>query len=389
MNGVRGEDILFISQYHWEDVWRRNQHVATHLAGKRKILYVTPFSAHRLLGGRVEARRLRGAWVGERIYAISVPVLVGENKIPFLRRVNQRYLVSVLENVSRRTGITPGILWFSHPYAEAITEELEGFPVVYDVQDEYPAVPSAPADTSKREIRLLRKADLVFTGTYALFERKRAHSENIHFVSCGVDYEHFHRACDASRAVAKELRHLGGDKTLGYFGEVGDRIDWKLLGEIGRRHPEWDIVLIGGVSRVGPEVEGLPNIHFLGKRGYEELPDYIQGFDVCLIPFKLNDLTRHIHPTKLLEYLSAGKPVISSPIPDVIQFYSDVVGIAGDVESFEEEMKRFEGEADRIRNGLEMARQASWEKAVAEMEVHLESSVSRYGNDRKGRKRNG
>jgi glycosyltransferase involved in cell wall biosynthesis len=163
---------------------------------------------------------------------------------------------------------------------------------------------------------------------------------------------------------------------LGYFGEVGDRIDWPLLKEVGLKHPNWDIVLIGGVNYVGPEVDGLGNIHILGKRNYDDLAGYIRAFDICLIPFKVDEFTRYINPTKLLEYLAAGKPVISSPIPDVERFYGDVVGIAEDAEAFEEAVTRLEDWAEKIQMGIEVARKASWEKAVEQMEKHLQASIS-------------
>ena len=376
-----GDDVLFFSQHHWENVWRRNQHVAKHLSTRRRILYITPFPVHLLLSRGGGPQDVSGRWVGNGIYSLSVPVFAGENKLPFIRRLNRRYLEAVVDLRIRRTGISPGILWFSHPYAESSASARPALPVVYDVQAGYPAVPSAPVDTGRREVRLLRRADLVLTGTYALYEAKREHADNIHFVPCGVDFDHFHGG--APGGIPPELAALRGSKVLGYFGEVGDRIDWPLLRDIGVRHPDWEIVLIGGVSRVGPEVAGLPNVHFFGKRGYDQLPAYVRGFDVCLIPFKLDALTRFIYPTKLLEYLSAGKPVVSSPIPDVCRFFEGVVGIADDVDTFDAELKRLENGAECVKRGIEMARDASWEKAVAEMESHLEAAIERR-NERKG-----
>ncbi len=381
-----GDDILFISQYHWEGVWRRNQHVAKHLSRCRQILYFTPFPAHLVSKFPEYRQNTRGRWVQDRIFSVSFPIIVGENKFPVIRRINQLSMISSLIWTCLNEGMAPGLLWFSHPFAESITRFWRDLPVVYDVQDEYPAIPSAPRDVSDREISLLRRADVVFTGTYSLYLKKKRHSRNIHFVPCGVDFEHFNRACEDSLEIPGDMAAIVGEKILGYFGEVGDRIDWPLLREICYRHPRWHVVLIGGVSRIGPDVAGLENIHFMGKRDYGELPNYIKAFDVCLIPFKSDELTRYIYPTKLLEYLSAGKPVISSPIPDVKRFFSGVVGVAEDVDEFERVMERIGEDRERVRKGMELARQASWESAVSSMEELLRAAISRQDG---GREENG
>ena len=372
-----GVDILFISQYHWEQVWRRNQHVAKHLSRNRKIFYLTPFPIHLLTVPQSQSFHVNGDWVSDRIYVLSTPVFVGESWFPFIVWINRMVMRGVLAKELRVTGISPGLLWFSHPYAESLVEQWPGYPVVYDVQDEYPSVPTAPKNVAEREMRLLKKADIVFTGTFSLYLKKRAYSRNIHFVACGVDFDHFHRVCDESLEIPADIGAIRAEKMLGYFGAVGDRIDWGVLREIALRHPEWAIVLIGGVSRIDPEVGDLKNIHILGKRSYSDLPRYIKRFDVCLIPFKIDDLTRYIYPTKLLEYLSAGKPVISSPIPDVERFFTGVVGIAGDIESFEREMAKLEDWSERIEKGMEMARKSSWEDAIGEMEKRLNETLSR------------
>jgi glycosyltransferase involved in cell wall biosynthesis len=381
-----GDDLLFISQYHWENVWRRNQHVAKHLSRARKIFYLTPFPATSLLkAGANEALSCRGEWVTDDIYALSLPVLPGENKFRPAKALNSRFITAAVKLKSRRLNISPGILWFSHPYAESMTQWWQGAPVIYDVQDEYPKQPTAHKDLFEREVRLLGKSDLVLTGTYSLYLKKKQYTENIHFVGCGVDFDHFNHACKGECDVPEDMAGLKGEKVLGYFGEVGSRIDWPLLKAVGEKHPNWDIVLIGGVNYVGPEVSGLENIHILGKKKYEELSHYIRAFDICLIPFIVDDFTRYINPTKLLEYLAAGKPVISSPIPDVERFYSEVVGIAGDLESFEEAVSRIENGSEKIKMGIEMARNTSWEKAVREMERHLQASIPSRLRQRKRR----
>ncbi len=371
-----GGDILFISHLPWDKVWLRNQHVAKHLSSTRKILYVSTFPFHFLVQFDRHPFSLRGSWVTDNIFAISLPVLVGESRLPIVRHINRLYMKSFLLSKSRRIGITPGILWFSHPFAESLTRYWKGAPVAYDVQDEYAAVPTAQKGTRQREISLLQRAGVVFTGTYSLYLKKKEHAGNIHFIPCGVDFDHFNRACDDSLETPADVADIGGERILGYFGDVGERFDWPLIEGIATRHPEWAIVLIGTVTKRNRDMDRLENVHILGKRSYDELPDYVRGWDVCLIPFKIDDLTRHIYPTKLLEYFSAGKPVISSAIPDVERFFSNIVGIAGDVESFEKEMATVDDSDARITKGLAIAKHTSWENVVGKMERYLNKVVS-------------
>lgn len=201
-------------------------------------------------------------------------------------------------------------------------EHIEAGAVVYDCMDELSGFAGAPPEMAFRERQLFGRADLVFTGGRSLYEAKYPHHPNVHAFPSSVEAEHFARA-RLPGDEPEDQRALGRPR-IGFFGVIDERIDRELLARLADAHPEWSIVLIGPIVKVDPS--SLPrrrNLHYLGPKLYRELPDYIRGWDVAIMPFALNDSTRFISPTKTLEYLAAGKPVVSTPIRDVVKPYGE------------------------------------------------------------------
>jgi UDP-galactopyranose mutase len=192
--------------------------------------------------------------------------------------------------------------------------------------DELSGFKGAPSGLCELEKELLTRADVVFTGGQALFEAKRDLHHNIHAFPSSVDKEHFGQARLPLPEPA-EQSHIPHPR-LGFFGVIDERMDLTLLEEVARLRPDWQLVMIGPVVKIDEkDLPRLPNIHYLGGKSYAELPGYVAGWDVALMPFAKNDATRFISPTKTPEYLSAGKPVVSTSIRDVVRPYS-VQGLA-------------------------------------------------------------
>jgi glycosyltransferase involved in cell wall biosynthesis len=182
------------------------------------------------------------------------------------------------------------------------------------------------------EADLCRRADLVVTTSQALLQAKVGLNPHTILVTHGVDYEHFARAADENLPVPADLERIPRPR-LGFFGLIRDWVDLDLLAEVARRRPGWHFVLLGDSTvDLGP-YRPLANMHFLGARPYADLPAYCKGFDVGLIPFKINDLTLAVNPIKLREYLAAGLPVVSSPLPEA-RLYEGVVRLAATAEEF-------------------------------------------------------
>lgn len=231
--------------------------------------------------------------------------------------------------------ITQYIFWYYTPMAIAVSDQFNPLVVVYDCMDELSAFKYAPSGLQDREKALLRKADLVFTGGYSLYEAKKNRHPDVHAFPSSIDVDHFYKArLEQSDPVDQALIP---HPRIGYFGVIDERMDLTLIEEVARRKPAWQIVMIGPVCKIGED--SLPrqsNIHYLGMKSYEDLPAYVSGWDIAMLPFAMNEATKYISPTKTPEYLAAGRPVVSVPIADVLRQYgrNGLVGIAGTSDDF-------------------------------------------------------
>jgi glycosyltransferase involved in cell wall biosynthesis len=225
------------------------------------------------------------------------------------------------------------VVWFTTPMALPLLQELPASLVVYDCMDELAAFKNPPRRLLQRENSLLKRADIVFTGGPSLYHAKKDRHPNVHCFPCSVDVQHFAQALDRANAHPAH-RGIAGPR-LGFYGVIDERFDTELVGRLAQAHPQWQIVLAGPVVKIDPAT--LPrhdNIHYLGQQPYEALPRLLAGWDVCLLPFAMNESTRFISPTRSLEYMAAELPIVSTPVRDVVDLHSDVVTIAGTPEEF-------------------------------------------------------
>ncbi|WP_375399022.1 UDP-galactopyranose mutase [uncultured Sphingomonas sp.] len=229
----------------------------------------------------------------------------------------------------------PMVRWYYTPVMLPFSEHVAAACVVYDCMDELANFRNAPPELLSLEQRLLDQADVVFTGGHSLYEAKRHRHANIHPFPSSVDVVHFAAAREPGPALADQAGLRG--PRLGFYGVVDERMDLDLLASLADARPEWSIVIVGPVVKIAED--DLPrraNIHYLGGRDYADLPAYLRGWDVALMPFAINDATRFISPTKTPEYLAAGCPVVSTPVTDVVRHYGHLEGvrIAGTAAAF-------------------------------------------------------
>ncbi len=227
------------------------------------------------------------------------------------------------------------MLWYYTPMALPLGAALNPSAIVYDCMDQLSAFKGAPAGLLERERELLRQADVVFTGGHSLYQEKRQSHPNIHPFPSSVDVSHFAQARVAQPEPTDQATIAG--PRLGFFGVIDERMDLELLAGVARARPSWQLVILGPLAKIdSSDLPQAPNIHYLGSKSYSELPSYIAGWDVALLPFARNESTKFISPTKTPEYLAAGRPVVSTSIADVVTPYQalGLVRIADTADEF-------------------------------------------------------
>jgi glycosyltransferase involved in cell wall biosynthesis len=369
--------LIVHSHLRWDFVWQRPQQLLTRFAEKIPVLFVEE---------PVFADDLRAAHLD-----LSTPSANVTRAIPRLPATFRDdydaavHRVRALLHHELRPGTTLGkkferpVQWFYTPMpAPAMLGHFEEVAVVYDCMDELSKFRFAHPDLVRRESLLLSKADVVFTGGHHLYESKSKHHKNVHFFGCGVDVDHFAQARSPDTPVPTEIAALPRP-VLGYYGVIDERLDYTLIAAIAKARPDWQIVMVGPVVKVDPaELPQADNIHWLGARKYAELPAVVKGFDVCLMPFALNEATEFINPTKTLEYMATAKPIVSTAVTDVVRNFTPVVSIGYDPAEFTHcvETALRNPDATVIDIGLKRAAGASWEGIVVRMAQLIQSSIA-------------
>ena len=318
-------DLLCFSHLRWEFVYQRPQHLLSRCASKRRVFFVEePVFDNGSLSLEVNE--------SARNLCVVVPHLPDGLRSEV---ATTDVLKELIHRMIRDYQIRDYICWYYTPMALDFTRGLTPAAIVYDCMDELSAFKGAPESLSLRERELFKIADLVFTGGHSLYEAKRNQHHSVHAFPSSIDREHFMKARQ-SLAEPTDQEAIPHPR-LGFFGVIDERLDTELLEQVAALRPDWQFVMIGPVVKIHPDtLPRLPNIHYLGGKTYQQLPAYISGWDVALLPFAQNESTRFISPTKTPEYLAAGIPVVSTPIRDVVRPYGDLglVSIANNAAEF-------------------------------------------------------
>lgn len=368
--------LLSLSQVMWDEVWQRPQEFAWQSAHALPVIYCSPVQMHRWLF------TLRSRWAALRVLQqgkvliISPLVFSGHYKNELIFRLNCWIIALYLRPWLRKYQQIHCVS--NTPYAEPILERLfwrkgQRSPVLtslgYDVIDDFTAFDWSPAFGKTLDKRLLAKADTIFTGTYELCEQYQAPRPDTEFIACGVDFDLFAKPSSAPPADLADIP----TPIIGYFGSISERLDLELLNKLAQTFPKASLVFLGPVHLSEEALPKAPNIHYLGLKTHEALPAYAQHFSVGLIPFRVSEATLKLNPVKTLEYLAAGVRVVSTAIPDVQRFFSDVVSIAETHEQYIAMVGRAleGGNEERRQAGIEMARNASWARMCLRMQELL------------------
>jgi UDP-galactopyranose mutase len=312
MTAKNPTNVVVFSHLRWDFVFQRPQHLLTRCAQRRRVYFVEepvfePDIAPTL---HVSAR-------GDRLF-VAVPHLpsgTSEQEIT-------AHLTKLVDELMRERVSSSYIAWYYTPMALKFTRHLKPLTIVYDCMDELSHFKFAPPELCALEEELFRRAHVVFTGGVSLYEYKRHKHTNIHPFPSSVDIAHFRSA--RSITVEPEDQQPIPQPRIGYAGVIDERFDIELVKGVAEARKDWQLVLIGPVVKIEPAaLPRLPNIHYLGAKSYDDLPRYLSGWNVAMLPFARNDATRFISPTKTPEYLAAGRCVVSTSIRDVVRTYGE------------------------------------------------------------------
>lgn len=361
--------LVVFSHLRWDFVFQRPQQLMTRFARNRRVLFVEEplFDARRTF---VEAT---DPWPSVRVLRPHTPAEATgfhDDQIALLRPL-------IAESLER-AAVSEHVAWFYTPMAVPLLHALTPRAVVYDCMDELSMFRNAPKALHEREAQLLAAADMVFTGGPSLYAAKKALHRSVHCFPSAVDAAHFARGREGN-PVHPSLAEIGRPR-LGFFGVIDERLDLELIRELAAVHRDWQICLVGPVVKIDPGT--LPqgsNIHYFGQQPYDQLPAFLAGWDVCLLPFALNDATRYISPTKTLEYMAAERPIVSTAVKDVSDPYASVVRIAGRgnfARACEEALAEAGEHFARRRSAMQtIVSRSSWDRTAQAMEGLIDDVV--------------
>ncbi|WP_312816440.1 FAD-dependent oxidoreductase [Atlantibacter subterraneus] len=319
---VNTKTLIVFSHLRWDFVWQRPQHLLTRLAQHYPVVFIEEPVFEEGAAGLHLATPAPNVTVIRPHSPVHAPGFHDE------QIAQLQPLMTALSSE-----FPEPIIWFYTPMALPLAEPFHPTLMIYDCMDELSAFKNAPRQLLQRESALLTRADLVFTGGPSLYAAKQNRHNNVWCFPSSVDAVHFEQALDRQNAhpLQDEVPH----PRLGYYGVIDERIDCGLIAALADANPAWQIVMVGPVVKIEPA--SLPqraNIHYFGQQPYQALPQFLAGWDVCLMPFALNASTRYISPTKVLEYMAASLPIVSTAITDVKVPYGDIVCVADDQAAF-------------------------------------------------------
>lgn len=363
--------IIALCHLSWDWVWQRPQQFLSRLARRHPVLFVETYCSDTRTT-RIELKNPENH-PNVTVLQMHLPAARWQDG-GFIDAERRRTLQAVLsEELAGR--FEQPLLWFYDPMAvTSFAGQLGERAIVYDCMDELSQFKGAPPELIARERILLKKADVVFCGGQKMRQKRLPLNPNTHFFGTGVDIAHFGRALSDDLPVAPEIAQLGDGPVLGYFGVIDERIDYELLAKLADARADWHIVMVGPTAKVDPaDFPRRPNLHFIGGRPYAALPALTKGFSVALMPFALNAATEYINPTKALEYMAAGRPVVSTALDEVRMNFGEVSRVAKSHDEFVSLCAREVARPSRARvaRGIKLASKNTWEAIIAQMEQHI------------------
>ncbi|WP_051199977.1 glycosyltransferase [Flavobacterium subsaxonicum] len=355
-NATNQYDLVVFCHLRWDFVYQRPQHIISRMAKDQKVLLI-------------EEPWFREHEATSRLTAINPNLHILQPNVKSIEDI-----AAILPNYVGKNVATG---WFYSASFVPLLSYFEFDTIIYDCMDELSLFKGAPEKLIEQEQFLMANADVMFTGGKSLYESKMMHHDNVHCFPSSVDYDHFAQAQNGI-ALPQDIANIKGP-IAGYFGVIDERINLDMLNDVALLKPDVSFVMIGPLAKIGEhDLPRQANIHYLGMKDYKELPGYLKAFSVALMPFALNDATKYISPTKSLEYMAAGKPIISTAIKDVVRDYSTCIMI---VESADEFATAIDAAFSVAHNAIieqeysNILKKTSWNATVEKMRALIKTAA--------------
>ncbi len=378
-------DILCFSSTDWDGLWGSRQQIMLRFAqrGYRILFIERPIGLEHFLRYSAFRQRKQHRWregiraVADKLWIASLPLLLpGKYYSPHINHLNQQITLRSSRRYLRHLGFENPILWLYNPEQGELIGQFHEKISVYHCIDEW------TANTTGRKRRtiaalekeMLNKVDIVFANSPPTFENKRQHNPHTYRIPSGADVEHFSQVTDAALPEHPAISELPRPR-IGYSGHINERLNYAVLDQLARQRPDWTVVFVGDTypwtmdTPSLQQLNTLSNVHFLGKRPFADMPAFLKGMDVCLLPY-INDERGHFRsPLKLYEYLAAGKPIISTPHPEAAEF-ADVLYQASTPDTFIQAVAQAltDETIEKQQQRQQLAQQHSWDRRVDDME---------------------
>ena len=358
-------DIVCFSDIFWDALWQRHQQLFTRFPSNWRILFIEPTSIPVLLmqPKRLFARKYLN------IEIVSLPSIPLIDRFEKLRWINNYFVSLWLRFILRKKNMREPVLFYYEPRYSTLIGKLQEKLVILDYIDDKLAFSNVPSWMKIYLDNLIEKANLIFVASSYLHKNiLKNRKDNVYLIGNGVDVNHFRKAM-TDIPIPEDIAHIKSP-IVGYIGALSDWVDFDIIRAISREYPDLSVVLVGPeFPSVKSEVDSLkqyPNVFILGAKPYEILPNYIKAFDVCIIPFKVNELTLSSNPIKFYEYISSGKNVISVNLPEV-KLFENVIHIADNLDEFLQFIPASINEKANIKEFLKIIEENTWDQKSEKM----------------------
>jgi glycosyltransferase involved in cell wall biosynthesis len=320
---IEGQDIICFCN-DWDGDPLSKKHIMSRFAKRNRVLWVNSVGVRKPTASVYDFKRIiqkvgsfsKGHKKVTESINVFTPLVIPFHGSAVARWINRKALRWSLLRACRQLGFRNPITWVFIPASAEVAGTLNERMLVYHCVDEYSEFSGADKTALlAMERHLIEKSNCVIVCSDRLLESKRKYNDKTFLVTHGVDVAHFRKACDPGTVVPDEMKAIKGP-IVGFFGLLADWVDLELIRFVAESRPNWNVVLLGKATTDMKAVEGIPNVHWLGTKPYQDLPSYAKAFDVAILPFAINELTLNSNPLKLREYLAAGLPVVSTAIPE-------------------------------------------------------------------------